>query len=115
MNLPSPYIREKLDIFNLNGNLFYDSFNKIKAEYYSIGENLTAEQQYLWVDKDELMREIKKDNNMLVWIMKIHRQESCFAREKFDGICADASQLFISYLENDELIIKEIFDSQDNK
>lgn len=115
MNLPSPYIREKLDISNSNGNLFYNSFNKIKAEYYSIGESLTTEQQYLWVDKDELMREIKKDNNMLIWIMKIQRQESCLAREKFNGLFADASQLFIGYFENNTLIIKKIMDSQDRK
>ena len=115
MNLPSPYIREKLGITNAEGNLFFNSFDKIKAEYYSIGDSLTAEQQYLWVDRDELMREIKKDNNMLIWIMKIHRQESCLAREKFDGVCTDASQLFISYFKNDNLVIKKIFDTQDSK
>ncbi|MDE6058785.1 MAG: hypothetical protein K2G44_01945 [Clostridia bacterium] len=115
MNLPSPYIREKLGISNTDGNLFYNSFNKIKAEYYSIGDSHAAEQQYLWVDKDELMREIEKDGNMLIWIMKIHRQESCLAREKFDGVCTDASQLFISYFKNDKFAIKKIFDTQDSK
>lgn len=114
-DLPSAPIRELLHISNSDGYLFYDNDKKIKAEYCITGEKWRTYQDYLLVDKYELLTKAKESGSKLLWIMREYRREDGKSKEKFGEFYAEKDYCSIGYIEGDEFITILIYAKKDSK
>ena len=113
--LPSPIIRDLLDITDTDGLLYFDRNKKIKAEYILSGEFLGTRQEYLLVDKNEIMAELSKKNKTILWIMRSLDKQTAKSCEKYEDFYAENNRVYIGYLLNGEFYIHKIFESFDSK
>ena len=111
--LPSSIIRDLLDITDTDGLVYYDKNQKIMAEYILSGELLGTRQEYLLVDKDEIMNELSKRKKTILWIMRSLDKETLKAREKYGNFYAENNRVYIGYLLHGEFYIYKIFESFD--
>jgi len=114
-DLPSPPIRDFLDISNSDGYLFYDKDKKVKAEYCIAGEKWRTYQDYLLVDKDELLTKAEERGSNLLWIMREYRREDGKSKEKFGEFYAEKDCCSIGFFKNGEFITTQISAKQDSK
>lgn len=113
--LPSYPIRELLSITNSDGYLFYDNKKKVKAEYCIVGEKWRTFQDYLLVDKDEMLTKVEEIGCNIIWLMREYRREDGMSKEKFGEFYAEKDYCYVGYLKNDEFITTQISAKQDSK
>lgn len=113
--LPSYPMRELLSITNSDGYLFYDNKKKVKAEYCIAGEKWRTFQDYILVDKDEMLTKVEKIGCNIIWIMREYRREDGMSKEKFGEFYAEKDYCYVGYLKNDEFITTQISAKQDSK
>lgn len=96
-DLPSFPIREMLDISNSDGYLFYNDEKHIKAEYCIAGEKWRTYQDYLLVDKEELLRILEKRGNTILWVVREYRREGGKSGERFGEFYAEKDNCHIAF------------------
>ncbi len=106
--MPSPEIRDALDICDTDGYIYYDIDKNIKAEYCIAGEKWKNYQHYLWVDKDRLLSYLDKSNQTIIWILKEIRQQSGKSKEKYGEFYGERVKVSIGYFDDDKFITKEM-------
>ena len=107
-DIPSEPIRKILGIVDSNGYLFCNDSKEIKAQYSVSGEKWRTAQDYLLVDKNELMGALDACGKSLIWIMREYRREDGKSTEKFGKFYAEKDCRYIGYYDNGELIVKLI-------
>lgn len=112
-NLPSAPVRDLLQINNSDGYLFYDNNKKVKAEYCITGEKWRTYQDYLLVDKEELLAKAEESGNKLLWIMREYRREDMKSREKFGDFYAEKDCCYVGFFKNGEIVTMQISKKQD--
>lgn len=100
--LPSKEIREILGIVCSDNYLFLDKQENVIAEYFFVGDKYKTHQEYLFVDKDEMLSKIKKLGYEIVWLLKEYRQEDMLAKEKFGRFYAEKEVCSIGYFEDEK-------------
>ncbi len=113
-DLPSAPIRNLLQLCNSDGYLFYNSEKKIKAEYCIAGEKWGTFQDYLLVDRKEILKKVNDSGITLVWVMRELRRPDGKAREKFGEFYAEKDHCSIGYIEKEIFITKPIFSSKES-
>lgn len=113
-DLPSAPIRQLLQISNSDGYLFVNDENKVKAEYCIAGEKWRTYQDYLLVDKEEILCKVEESRNKLLWIMREYRREDGKSNEKFGEFYVEKDCCSIGFFKNGEFIIKQISAKQDS-
>ena len=103
--IPSVFMRGLLGINDSNGYVFYDKNREIRAEYTIAGKRHHTYQEYLWVDRKEILSLLASKGKTLVWIMREYRRESGLAHEKW-GSYAAKDVLSIGYFKEDKFIVE---------
>lgn len=103
--LPSKEIRDILGIAKSDNYLFLDKNKNIKAEYYFVGNKYKTHQEYLFVDKGELISKLKALGYEIVWLLKEYRQEDMLSKEKFGRFYAEKEIVSVGYLDGNEFKI----------
>lgn len=114
-DLPSTPIRQLLQISNSDGYIFYNDENRVKAEYCIAREKWRTYQDYLLVDREELLSKVKESGNKLLWIMREYRREDGKSKEKFGEFYAEKDYCSIGFFKNGKFIIRQISANQDIK
>ena len=103
--LPSKKIREILGIVRSDNYLFFDKLKNVIAEYYFVGDKYKTYQEYLFVDKEEVLKKLKELGYEIVWLLKEYRQEDMLSKEKFGRFYAEKEIVSIGYLDGNEFKI----------
>lgn len=114
-DLPSTPIRDLLQISNSDGYLFYNNENRVKAEYCIAGDKWRTYQDYLLVDKEDLLSKVEERGNKLLWIMREYRREDGKSKEKFGEFYAEKDYCSIGFFKNGKFIIRQISVKHDSK
>lgn len=107
-DIPSEPIRKLLNIVDSNGYIFYDNNKKIKALYAISGEKWRTSQNYLLVDRDEMLDALQNSNKSLIWIMREYRREDGKASEKYGKFYAEKDSSYVGFFKNGEFVVKQI-------
>lgn len=107
-DIPSEPIRKLLNIVDSNGYIFYDDNKKIKAHYSISGEKWRTAQNYLLVDKNELLDALQNSDKSLIWIMREYRREDGKASERYGKFYAEKDSSYVGYFRNGEFVVKQI-------
>ena len=107
--LPSAPVRFLLNIVDSNGYMFYDNSKKIKALFSQAGEKWSTFQDYLLVDKDEMMKVLHNNHKTLIWILREIRREDGKSRERFGEFYAEKDKSYIGYLDKSKFCIEQIY------
>ncbi|PYG88774.1 hypothetical protein LY28_01130 [Ruminiclostridium sufflavum DSM 19573] len=114
-DLPSLPVRDLLHITNSDGYLFCDNQKKVKAEYCITGEKWRTYQDYLLVDKKELLTKAEEIGSKILWIMREYRREDGKSKEKLGEFYAQKDCCSIGFFKNGEFITRQISTKQDSK
>lgn len=104
-DIPSEPIRKLLGIVDSNGYLFYDDCRRIKAQYSISGEKWRTAQNYLLVDKNELLDALQNCGKSLMWIMREYRREDGKSTEKFGKFYAEKDCSYVGYYKNGNFVV----------
>lgn len=107
-DIPSAPVRKLLQIVDSNGYLFYDDNKKIKAHYSVSGEKWRTVQNYLLVDKKELLDALQNCGKSLIWILREYRREDGKACEKYGKFYAEKDSSYVGFFKNGEFVVKQI-------
>lgn len=107
-DIPSEPIRKLLNIVDSNGYIFYDDNKQIKAHYSISGEKWRTAQNYLLVDKNELLDALQNSDKSLIWIMREYRREDGKASERYGKFYAEKDSSYVGYFRNGEFVVKQI-------
>lgn len=107
-DIPSAAIRRLLHIVDSNGYIFFDDNKEIKAHYSISGEKWRTAQNYLLVDRDEMLDALQNCNKSLIWIMREYRREDGKASEKYGKFYAEKDSSYIGFFKNEEFVVKQI-------
>ena len=110
--LPSKEIRNILGVVKSDNYLFLDKNNNIKAEYYFVGDKYKTHQEYLFVNKEELLKNLKESGYEIVWLLKECRQEDMKSKEKFGRFYAEKVMCSIGYFADDKFIISHVHNKE---
>lgn len=110
--MPSKEIRDSLGIIQSDNYLFFDKEKNIKAEYFFVGDKYTTHQEYLLVNKNDLLTKIRKSGYELVWLLKEYRQEDMKAKEKFGRFYAEKINYSIGYFVDDKFNILDVHNKE---
>lgn len=114
-DIPSAPVRDLLQISNADGYLFYNEEKKVKAEYCITGEKWGTYQDYLIADKEELLNNVEKSGNTLIWIMRESRREDGKSKEKFGEFYVDKNCCHIGFFSKGKFVTIQISSHKDNK
>ena len=103
-DIPSAAIRRLLHIVDSNGYIFFDDNKEIKAHYSISGEKWRTAQNYLLVDRDEMLDALQNCNKSLIWIMREYRREDGKASEKYGKFYAEKDSSYIGFFKNEEFV-----------
>ena len=106
--LPSATIRNMLGIVDTDGYLYTSSNGEIIGEYTMAGEKWRTYQDYLMVNKRQLLDKLSQNGKTLVWIMEERRSESGISREKYGEFGVERLKCFVGYFEEDGFKVEEI-------
>ena len=106
--IPSPLLRELLQIENTDGHRFYDSEKKIKALSITGGENWKTQQSYLITDIS-LLEILNQKNMTLLWIAREERRENSKAREQFKNFYASKDYSWVGFFQNGRFISRVFY------
>lgn len=107
-DIPSEPIRKLLNIVDSNGYIFYDNNKEIKAHYSISGEKWRTAQNYLLVDRDEMLDALQNSDKSLMWIMREYRREDGKASEKYGKFYAEKDSSYVGFFKNGEFVVKQI-------
>lgn len=107
-NLPSTPIRNMLGIVDSDGYIYWDSAQKIVAEYSIAGEQWRTYQSYLLVDKELLFSQLERHNKTLVWVIRERRSHSGMAIERHGEFGIDKIRGFVGFFDASRFTVKEI-------
>lgn len=107
-DIPSEPIRKLLHIVDSNGYIFFDGDKTIKAHYSISGEKWRTAQNYLVVDKKELLEALENCSKSMIWIMREYRREDGKSGERFGEFYAEKDHSYVGYFENSKFIVKLI-------
>lgn len=107
-DIPSAPIRKLLQITDTNGYIFYDDNKNIKAQYSVSGEKWRTAQNYLLVDKKELLDALQNCGKALLWILREYRREDGKASERYEEFYAEKDCSYIGFFKGGEFVIKQI-------
>ncbi|PHC43818.1 hypothetical protein COF09_11180 [Bacillus toyonensis] len=101
--MPSKYIRTLLNITDGDGYEFYNK-NLEKIGFYRIaGEPWFDEQSYLCVDKEQLLKNLESEQKSIVWIVRVMREATPKAREKYQSVNERHNEYYMLWFENGEM------------
>ena len=105
--IPSPFIRNLLNIINSNGYTYNDENLKDVAEFYSLGPINKTHQEILVVSAEILAKLVEK-NKTLIWLFEEYRSETSKAREIFRKTPVEKRICSLVYYENKKFVKEEI-------
>lgn len=101
--MPSKYIRTLLNIIDGNGYEFYDIDEKEIGSYKVAGEPWFDEQSYLCVNKKKLLESLENEKKSIVWIVRIMREATPKAREKYQNVNGRHDEYHLLWYENGKI------------
>ncbi|PGW64714.1 hypothetical protein COE18_01225 [Bacillus cereus] len=101
--MPSKYIRNLLNITGGDGYEFYNE-NLEEVGFYRIsGEPWFDEQSYLCVNKERLLKNLESEQKSIVWIVRVMREATPKAREKYRNVNGRYNEYYMLWFENGEM------------
>jgi hypothetical protein len=104
--LPSKVIRNIMNISNSKGNNFLNEDNEIVAQYYKAGENWGNSTKLLGIDKEKLYDGLKAHKKTIFWIVRLLREASNRAIEKYGEVYERRDRNWIVWYEDGEIKYK---------
>ncbi|PEE97786.1 hypothetical protein CON21_26255 [Bacillus thuringiensis] len=101
--IPSKYVRSLLNITDGDGYKFYDE-NLEEIGFYRIaGEPGVDQQSYLCINKEKLLNNLEREQKSIVWIVRIMREATPKAREKYRNVNGRYNEYYMLWFENGEM------------
>lgn len=101
--MPSKYVRTLLNITDGDGYKFYDA-NLEEIGFYRIaGEPWFDQQSYLCVNKERLLKNLEREQKSIVWIVRVMREATPKAREKYRDVNGRYNEYYMLWFENGEI------------
>ena len=97
--LPSKYIRSSLGISDGDGVSYTNKNDEVIAKYFKVGIPWGEQQNFLCIDKNMLLENLNKKNEMLIWIVKIIREPTHICYEKYKNFYVHKNSSWIIWFD----------------
>ena len=101
--LPSHTLRSMLNIIDGDGHQYFDNTKDLKAIYFESGERWDDTQSFLCVDQNSLYNALEAQRKHIFWIVRLIREPSKKAREKYENLRLRKDRNWIVWFENGEV------------
>ncbi|HHY2674434.1 TPA: hypothetical protein ACV439_002308 [Bacillus toyonensis] len=101
--MPSKYVRTLLNITDGDGYEFYDANLEGIGFYRIAGEPWFDQQSYLCINKERLLKNLEREQKSIVWIVRVMREATPKAREKYQDVNGRYNEYYMLWFENGEM------------